>query len=62
MAVMEDVGIFNGLFGLFYGHFAYFVAIRYRYIYVLIYFFGMLYQEKSGNPAVTQFSSCALLM
>jgi hypothetical protein len=30
----------------FYGHLVYFVAIWY-----IFYRFGMLYQEKSGNPA-----------
>jgi hypothetical protein len=36
---MEDVGIF-------YGHLVYFMAIWY-----IFPCFGMLYQEKSGNPA-----------
>jgi hypothetical protein len=48
---MEDGGIFYGhlvyillTFGLFCGHFVY------RYYGYLVYF-GMLHQEKSGNPA-----------
>jgi hypothetical protein len=39
--------------GVFYGHFVYFTAIVYIFRrLVLVYFprFGMLYQEKSGNP------------
>jgi hypothetical protein len=32
-------------FGVFYGHSEYYVAIWY-----IISHFGMLYQEKSGNP------------
>jgi hypothetical protein len=43
---MENVGIF-------YGHFKHFTAVGYIHIYgQLVYFsrFGMLYQEKSGNP------------
>jgi hypothetical protein len=44
---MEDVG-------LFIGHLVYFTAVWYMYVYVVIRFvfpcFGMLYQEKSGNP------------
>jgi hypothetical protein len=40
----------NGKFRIFYGHLLYFVVI-------LVYFprFGMLYQEKSGNPAIGSF-------
>jgi hypothetical protein len=57
---MEDIGQFMaiwtilGPFGLFYGHLVYFEGIWY----ILWLFgifspvFGMLYQEKSGNPAV----------
>jgi hypothetical protein len=45
--------------GLFYGHFVYFTAILYSlwplgiFYGYLVYFsrLGMLYQEKSGNPA-----------
>jgi hypothetical protein len=63
---MEDVGLFYVYlvyfpaiwyilwpFGIFCGHLVYFVAICYI-LYFLVYFpqFGMLYQEKSGNPAV----------
>jgi hypothetical protein len=32
--------------GIFYGHLIYFVIIWY-----IFFHFGMLYQEKSGNPA-----------
>jgi hypothetical protein len=53
MVAIEDVG-------LFYGHLVYIKAIRYFYGH-LVYFmaiwyifsrFGMLYQERSGNPAL----------
>jgi hypothetical protein len=42
------------LFGVFYGYLVYFVASWYIYIMVIWYIFprfGMLYREKSGNPA-----------
>jgi hypothetical protein len=40
-----DIWYFNCHFGIFYGHLVLFVTI-------LMYFphFGLLYQEKSGNP------------
>jgi hypothetical protein len=38
---MEDVGIVYGHFGIFCGHFVYFSR------------FGLLWQEKSGNPAAS---------
>jgi hypothetical protein len=65
---IEDVGLFYGLlvyftaiwsilrpYGLFYGLLVYFVAIWYSLLQLGTYFprFGMLYQEKSGNPALT---------
>jgi hypothetical protein len=43
---MEDVGVF-------YRHLVYFLTIWYRYHVVIWYIFplfGILYQEKSGNP------------
>jgi hypothetical protein len=48
---MDDVGIFNGHwyilrpFDILDGHLVYFVVIWYIFTR-----FGMLYQEKSGNP------------
>jgi hypothetical protein len=46
--------------GIFYGHLIYFKALWYAYTYYsqlvflwlfgIFYLFGMLYQEKSGNP------------
>jgi hypothetical protein len=52
---MEDVGIpIIRPFGLFHGYLVYFVAIWHiLLLFICIYFsrFGMLYQEKSGNPA-----------
>jgi hypothetical protein len=48
---------------VFYGHLEYFLAMRYTYFLPLGYFvviwyiflrFGILYQEKSGNPGVQQ--------
>jgi hypothetical protein len=62
---IEDVGIFYGhlayftsvryilwAFGIFYGHLVYFMVIWYILWALGIFFrFGMLYQEKSGNPA-----------
>jgi hypothetical protein len=51
--VMEDVGISNGylvflrLLDIFYEHLLYFLVIWYIYPR-----FGMLYQEKSGNPGL----------
>jgi hypothetical protein len=63
---MEDVGVYYGhlvyfvaiwdiswLFGTFCGHLVYFVAIWDISWLFGIFFprFGMLYQEKSGNPA-----------
>jgi hypothetical protein len=52
-------------FGILYGHLAYFAAIWYTYVIVIWYIFprfGMLYQEKSGNPGPNMFtheiSSC----
>jgi hypothetical protein len=50
---MEDVGISNGylvflrLLDIFYEHLLYFLVIWYIYPR-----FGMLYQEKSGNPGL----------
>jgi hypothetical protein len=64
---MEDFGIFYGHlvyftaiwyifcpFGIFCGNFLYFVAIWYIFIVIWYIFsrFGMLFKEKSGNPAV----------
>jgi hypothetical protein len=48
---MKDVG---KCYGLFYCHFVYFVAILAYFVVYLVYFssFGMLCQEKSGNPAL----------
>jgi K+-transporting ATPase A subunit len=51
---MENVSIF-------YGHLVNFTAIRYVLVYfMLIWYifprFGMLYQEKSGNPALQSVS------
>jgi hypothetical protein len=48
---MEDVGIF-------YAHLVYFTAVWYMYIMSIWYIFphfGMLYQEKSGNPDVHRY-------
>jgi hypothetical protein len=52
---MEDVGIFLahlvflGPLGIFFGHLVHFWVIWYIFTR-----FGMLYQEKSGNPAVDE--------
>jgi hypothetical protein len=49
---MEDVGIFYGRWfflrsiGIYYVHWVYFVVIWYKFSR-----FGLLYKEKSGNPA-----------
>jgi hypothetical protein len=51
--ILEGAGI-----GLFYGHFVDFTAIWYLFwpfwfifeAFVIFYHFGILYQEKSGNP------------
>jgi hypothetical protein len=45
---VEDVGIFD----LLHSHLVYFVVIKVHYFGYFIYFsrFGMLHQEKSGNP------------
>jgi hypothetical protein len=43
-------------FGLFYCHLVYIVSIWYMYLMVIWYIFprfGMLYQDKSGNPEAT---------
>jgi hypothetical protein len=39
-------------FGIFYGYLGYFMTIWYIFVY-LVHFsgFGIMYQEKSGNPA-----------
>jgi hypothetical protein len=60
--VIEDVGVFMAIwsilrpFGLFYGHLIYFVAIWNIYVHMVIWYifprFGMLHQEKSGDPDV----------
>jgi hypothetical protein len=42
-----------GLVGLFYSHGKYFMAIWYI-LWPLFYIFGILYQEKSGNPSRIQ--------
>jgi hypothetical protein len=40
-------------FGLFYCHLVYFIAIRYiLWLFIIFFQFGMLYEEKSGNPVV----------
>jgi hypothetical protein len=46
---MENLGIF---FGLFYDHWKYFVVIFVVIFVVVLPRFGILDQEKSGNPAV----------
>jgi hypothetical protein len=64
--ILEDVGIYKAIwsifrpFGLFFGHLVYFTAIWYIfghfgifYGYLLYFYrFGMLCQEKFGNPAL----------
>jgi hypothetical protein len=58
---MEDVGIcILWPFSLSYGHLAYLTAIWYvcgHVVYCMVIFplFGMLHQEKSGNPAAAGF-------
>jgi hypothetical protein len=50
-SAMEHVSLFQGHFGLFYGHLVYFLPFGIFYGY-LVYFprFGTLSVEKSGNP------------
>jgi hypothetical protein len=55
---MEDVGIFYGHFGLFYGRLVYIVAIWY-----MLWSFGIfspLHQEKSGSPARESFGATCM--
>jgi hypothetical protein len=48
--ILEGLGVEN--FGKFYGHLIYFIAIWYIFVICGIFSrFGMLYHEKSGNPA-----------
>jgi hypothetical protein len=52
---MKDVGLFYGhLVYIFYGHLVYRIAIWYSLWCNLVHFsrFGILHQEKSGNPAL----------
>jgi hypothetical protein len=52
MALQWKMVVYFRPFGLFFGHLVCFAAIVYMYFIVILYFlrFGMLYQEKSGNP------------
>jgi hypothetical protein len=49
---MEDAVILYGLFGLFYSHLVFFEDLWY-----IFSRFGVLYQEKSGNPGSLPASS-----
>jgi hypothetical protein len=49
----ENADIFLWSFGIFYGQLGYFVTIWYIFVNLVRFSgFGIMYQEKSGNPAV----------
>jgi hypothetical protein len=52
---LEIVDIFYGRLEYFYGHLVYFMTIWYSFVFILAHFsgFGIMYQEKSGNPAAS---------